>query len=260
MIRIPVFFPVLFLLSACSSPSVEYWQEEFEGTRLSEDTWNFEVGDGCPTLCGWGNNEAQTYTRQNHRVEDGKLIITARKEADGYSSTRIATKGKMEFRYGRLEARAKLPTGKGVWPAIWLLGSNIDAVGWPLCGEIDVMEYIGREPGQVFTSLHTQDSHGNTVNTRKTPIEGIEEGFHLYAMEWDPEKIRFFVDEEAVYTFAPEERTEEIWPFDQPFYLIINLAVGGNFGGPEIDDSIFPQQLVIDYIRIFKYPEVALGK
>lgn len=244
---------LLMMSGSCLTQTQTYWAEEFEGDRLSEEHWNFELGDGCPELCGWGNNESQVYTRNNHRIEDGKLIITARKEDSLYTSTRITTRGKIEFQYGRLEARAKLPKGTGVWPAIWLLGSNIGEVGWPRCGEIDILEYVGKEPGEIFTSLHTRDSYGNTINTRKTPIEGIEESFHLFAVEWTPEAIEFFVDGQAVYRFAPEERTEEVWPFDQPFYLIINLAIGGNFGGPEIDDSIFPQEFVIDYIRIFKY-------
>ncbi|MDX1332263.1 MAG: glycoside hydrolase family 16 protein, partial [Robiginitalea sp.] len=242
MIRITPFLLLLLLLSACPTPPENHWREEFEGAELSSDTWNFELGDGCPELCGWGNNEAQVYTRSNHRLEDGMLIITARKEDSGYTSARLTTRDKMEFQYGRLEARAKLPTGTGVWPAIWLLGSNIGEVGWPRCGEIDIMEYVGKAPGEVHTSLHTPDSHGNTVNTMKTPVEEIEEGFHLYAVEWEPDRIEFFIDGRSVYRFAPEKRTEEIWPFDQPFYLIVNLAVGGNFGGPEIDDSIFPQE------------------
>lgn len=247
---------LLLLLTAfvfsCSPSSELYWAEEFDGAELSPEYWNFKVGDGCPENCGWGNDESQIYTSSNHRIEDGNLIITAAKTDSAYTSTRITTQGKMEFQYGRLEARAKLPTGQGVWPAIWLLGSNIGEVGWPLCGEIDILEYVGKEPGRVFTTLHTQDSYGNSVNTRKTPIEGIEEGYHIYEMEWDPNQIQFFVDGTLVYTFAPEERTEEIWPFDQPFYLIINMAIGGKFGGPEIDDSIFPQEFAIDYVRIYK--------
>ena len=250
--RYLVFLFVCFLL-ACTGSEELYWSDEFEGSDLSSEFWNFELGDGCPERCGWGNDEAQIYTRSNHRLENGHLIITAQKSDSAYSSTRITTQDKMEFQYGRLEARAQLPVGTGVWPAIWLLGSNIGEVGWPRCGEIDVLEYVGKEPGRIFTTLHTHDSYGNSINTRKTPVEGIEQGFHLYAMEWDPEKIRFFVDGEAVYTFAPEERTEEVWPFDQPFYIILNLAIGGKFGGPEIDDSIFPQEFIIDYIRIFKY-------
>ncbi len=150
-----------------------YWAEEFDGTELNEAFWNFEVGDGCPDLCGWGNAEPQVYTRENHRVKDGKLHITVRKDAGSYTSTRITTKNKVEFQYGRVEARAKIPRGKGVWPALWMLGSNIDEVGWPLCGEIDILEYVGREPQVVFNSLHTMDSHGNTINTRKTRIEDI---------------------------------------------------------------------------------------
>lgn len=248
------YIPVLILgiLVSCAPSRELLWAEEFDGDQLSPEYWQLELGDGCPELCGWGNNELQIYARNNHRLEDGKLVITARKSDSAYTSTRMTTQGKMEFRYGRLEARAKLPTGKGIWPAIWLLGSNITEVGWPRCGEIDILEYVGKAPGEVFTSLHTQDSHGNTINTRKTRIEGIEDGFHIYALEWDPEKIEFFVDDELVYTFAPEERTEDVWPFDQPFFLIINMAIGGNFGGPEVDDTIFPREFVIDYIRIYR--------
>lgn len=228
------------------------WSDEFDGASLDTSVWNFALGDGCPALCGWGNNERQFYTKSNHRLEEGKLIITARRDSSGYTSTRITTKGKREFQYGRIEARAKLPVGKGVWPAFWMLGSNISEAGWPRCGEIDILEYVGREPGQVFTSLHTADSHGNTVNTQKTLFEGIEEGFHTYAAEWTAERIAFFVDGQLVYTFEPEQRTEEVWPFDQPFYLLLNLAIGGNFGGPEVDDGIFPQEFVIDYVRVYR--------
>ena len=255
MKQILLSFGIVFLLTGCPTPPRLHWSEEFEGAALSEDTWNFQMGNGCPGICGWGNNELQHYTRTNHRLEEGKLFITVRKEGEGYTSTRITTREKMEFQYGRVEVRAKLPVGTGVWPAIWMLGSNIEEVGWPACGEIDIMEYVGREPGIVHTSLHTPDSHGNTTNTQKTRVADIEDGFHLYALEWDPEGIRFFVDGIQVYEFAPEAKTKETWPFDQPFYLVLNTAVGGNFGGPKVDDSIFPQEFVIDYIRIFKCPE-----
>ena len=180
------------------------------------------------------------------------LTITAKLEDSIYSSTRITTKSKFEFQYGKIEVRAKLPIGKGLWPAFWMLGSNISDVGWPKCGEIDILEYIGREPQQIFTSLHTQDSYGNTVNTKKTKIDAIEEGFHKYAVDWTKDKIQFFVDEQLVYTFDPENKTEDVWPFDQPFYMIVNLAIGGNFGGPEVDDLIFPQEFVLDYIKVYK--------
>lgn len=245
---------ILMLLFTCSDPSQEtlVWSEEFEGSELDESRWNFALGDGCPELCGWGNAEPQLYTRDNHKLEDGKLHITVKREAEEYTSTRINTKNKFEFQYGRVEARAKLPKGKGVWPALWMLGSNIDEVGWPLCGEIDILEYVGREPGQVFNSLHTANSHGNTINTRKTRIENIEEGFHTYVMDWTEHEIRFYVDGDLMYTFNPTDRSEEVWPFDQPFYLLVNLAISGNFGGHDIDDSVLPQEFIIDYIRVYR--------
>ena len=228
------------------------WEENFDGSALNEEVWNFELGDGCPHMCGWGNNEKQIYTRENHRLKDGFLFITARKDGAKYTSTRITTKGKKEFKYGRMEARLKLPLGTGVWPAFWMLGSNIDKVGWPMCGEIDIMEYVGREPGTLFTTLHTKDSHGNSKNTRKAAVAGIDEGFHTYAAEWTESEIRFYVDGEHFYTFEPENNSEEVWPFDQPFYFLLNLAIGGNFGGKEVDDSIFPVEYVIDYIRVYQ--------
>ena len=228
------------------------WQEEFNGDALNESVWNFELGDGCPNICGWGNNEKQIYTKDNHSLKNGNLIIKVLNQGDGYTSTRITTAGKKEFQYGRMEVRAKIPTGKGIWPAFWMLGSNIKQVGWPKCGEIDILEYVGREPHEIFTSLHTQDSHGNTINTKKTKINNIEEGFHLYAIDWTKDRIEFFVDNKSVYTFAPEIKNENIWPFNQPFYFIINVAVGGNFGGHDVDNSIFPQEFVVDYIRVYQ--------
>ena len=227
------------------------WEENFDGKSLNFENWNFELGDGCPN-CGWGNNERQLYTTENHQVDNGLLTITAKKSGDGYTSTRITTKGKKEFLYGRIEARAKLPIGHGIWPAFWMLGTNISSVGWPQCGEIDILEYVGREPDMVFTSLHTKDSHGNTVNTKKTKFSDIEEGYHVYAAEWSTDKIEFYVDDILVYTFAPTVKTQDTWPFNQPFYIIVNMAIGGNFGGPKVDDSIFPQDFVIDYIRVYK--------
>jgi beta-glucanase (GH16 family) len=228
------------------------WEEQFVGSQLDESIWNFELGNGCPNLCGWGNNELQVYTKNNHFVKDGYLTIIAKKVDGQYSSTRITTKSNKEFKYGRIETRAKLPIGKGIWPAFWMLGSNISEVGWPKCGEIDILEYIGKEPDVIFTSLHTQASHGNTINTKKTKIETIEEGFHIYAVDWNEQKMDFFVDEKLVYTFNPQLKNEYIWPFDKNFFIIINMAIGGNFGGPEVDNSIFPQEFIIDYIKVYQ--------
>ena len=242
---------MLMLTSLAFAQKTLVWQDDFNGKILDENKWNFELGDGCPN-CGWGNNERQLYTRDNHVLRDGHLIISAKKDGAKYTSTRITTKGKAQFEYGRFEARAKLPVGHGIWPAFWMLGANISEVGWPQCGEIDILEYIGREPDMVFTSLHTKDSHGNTVNTRKTRFDDIEEGFHIYAAEWDKDKIAFFVDDKLVYTFSPEKKTADTWPFNQPFYLILNMAIGGNFGGPKVDDTIFPQEFIIDYVRVYQ--------
>ncbi|HHE64707.1 MAG TPA: glycoside hydrolase family 16 protein [Bacteroidetes bacterium] len=243
---------LLMVLMSHNPKSKLVWEENFDGNSLNEEIWNFELGDGCPNLCGWGNNESQIYTRSNHIVENGYLFITARKKDNIYTSTRITTKNKKEFQYGRMEVRAKLPLGKGLWPAFWMLGANISEVGWPLCGEIDILEYVGREPNTIFTSLHTQNSHGNTINSKKEIIEGIEEGFHLYAIDWNKDRIEFYIDNTLFYTFSPDDKNSEIWPFDQPFFFIINLAIGGNFGGLEIDDSIFPQEFVIDYIKVYQ--------
>lgn len=227
------------------------WEENFDGKTLNDKVWNIELGDGCPN-CGWGNNERQLYTNTNHRLENGNLVITAKKDGDSYTSTRITTKKKKEFQYGRLEARAKLPLGQGLWPAFWMLGSNFSESGWPKCGEIDILEYVGREPHTVYTTLHTQDSHGNSINSKKTIIPAIEEGYHVYAIEWTKDKIDFFVDKDLVYTFQPEIKNENTWPFDQPFFFLINLAIGGNFGGLKVDDSVFPQEFLIDYIKVYQ--------
>lgn len=244
----------LFLVSCTKQERKLVWEENFNGPQLDETSWNYELGDGCPNICGWGNNERQVYTQTNHSFKDGHLVITIRKEDSVYTSTRITTKGKREFKYGRMEARAKIPTGHGIWPAFWMLGSNIQEVGWPLTGEIDILEYIGRDPGMVYTTLHTKATHGDSASSMKTPFPDIESGFHIYAAEWSPEKIEFYVDETLVYTYAPSDKTVETWPFDQPFFFIVNVAVGGNFGGPEVDDSIFPQEYLVDYIRVYEQP------
>lgn len=247
----------ILLVLACLSCTTKdkkgklIWEENFDGETLNESVWNYELGNGCPDICGWGNNERQEYTKTNHKIKDGHLVITVKKEGDKYTSTRITTAGKKEFKYGYIEARAKLPVGHGIWPAFWMLGSNIKEAGWPLAGEIDILEYVGKEPHMVFTSLHTKDSHGETINTKKTPFPNIEEGFHTYAINWTADQIEFFVDGKSVYTYVPKNKTVEVWPYDQPFYFIINAAVGGNFGGPKVDDSIFPQEFIIDYVKVY---------
>ncbi|GAB1308096.1 hypothetical protein KH5_07790 [Urechidicola sp. KH5] len=244
------------LLVICASCNVKteqlIWEENFDTTVLNSENWSFDIGDGCPHLCGWGNNESQIYTNSNHSVKNGFLTITTRKEDSIYTSTRINSKDKFEFTYGRVEIKAKLPQGKGLWPALWMLGGNIDQVGWPKCGEIDIVEYVGRKPNNVFFSLHTADSFGNTINTQNSEIPAIEDGFHVYEINWTVDSISFFVDKKHLYTFNPSEKTEEIWPFDKPFYFVINTAVGGKFGGYDINNSVFPQEFIIDYIRVYQ--------
>ncbi|HKK12701.1 MAG TPA: glycoside hydrolase family 16 protein [Flavobacteriaceae bacterium] len=240
------------LFASCQDSKQLIFDEEFDGNSLNKSHWNYELGDGCPNLCGWGNNERQVYTKDNVSVRDGNLVITATKDSDLYYSGRITTAKKVEFKYGTIEVRAKLPLGQGLWPAIWMLGNDIGTVGWPACGEIDMMEYVGKNPHTIHATLHTPDSHGNSKNTKVTTISDIENGFHIYKCRWIKDSISFFIDDNSVYAFNPEIKNETTWPFDKPFYVILNLAIGGNFGGPEVDDSIFPQEFLIDYVKIYK--------
>jgi len=229
------------------------WSDEFDATTLNLDNWTYELGDGCPNLCGWGNNELQEYTDDNHRLEDGMLIISAQKiSTSNYTSTRIITKGKKEFQYGRIEARVKVPSGAGMWPAFWALGNDIETNSWPNCGEIDIIEYVGKNPGQIFTSVHTASSFGNTINTQITPTQNVEDDFHVYSIEWNKDFIEFFFDDSRVYRYAPQIQNNETWPFNKPFFFILNLAVGGNFGGPVANNIEFPREFIIDYVRVYQ--------
>ena len=229
------------------------WSDEFDGTTLNLDNWSYELGDGCPNLCGWGNNELQEYTVDNHRLEDGMLIISAKKGSNSnYTSTRIKTKGKQEFQYGRIEARVKVPSGAGMWPAFWALGNDIETNSWPNCGEIDIVEYVGKNPGQIFTSVHTPSSYGNTVNSMITNVPNVEEDFHNYAVEWNENFIDFFFDDTRVYSYSVQTKNQNTWPFNKPFFLIINLAIGGNFGGPVANNIQFPREFIIDYVRVYQ--------
>lgn len=249
-----IFLILIFLLifkGPEASDNSILFTDDFENTFLNLNHWNYELGDGCPELCGWGNNEFQIYTKENVFIRDENLVIKATKQGNKYYSGRITTKDKIEFQYGTVEVKAKLPTGTGVWPAIWMLGHDIDDIFWPLCGEIDIMEYVGKTPGKIHTTLHTKDSYGQSINTKVTTIENIEDGFHIYKMNWDKNKIQFSVDDTIVYTFSPANKNKINWPFDKPFYLILNLAIGGEFGGFEVYDNIFPQEFIIDYIKAY---------
>ena len=247
-----LFFTLALLFWSCQNEAQVVFEESFDGDQLDLSSWNYDLGDGCPNLCGWGNNERQIYAEKNVILRDGHLVITATKNGNLYESGKITTKKKIEFQYGTVEVRAKLPKGHGLWPAIWMLGNDIDTNRWPGCGEIDMMEYVGKEPGVIHTTLHTPASYGSSVNTKRTVIDGIEDDFHIYKTEWTENAIEFYIDNKKVYSFSPQEKNAKTWPYDKPFYFILNLAIGGNFGGPEVDDSIFPQEFIIDYVKIYR--------
>lgn len=238
------------------------WSDEFENPGAPDATkWNYDIGDGCPNVCGWGNNELQYYTNdsKNVRVENGNLVIEARKEAKGgkeYTSTRIVSKAKGDWLYGRIEVRAKLPRGKGTWPAIWMLPTDWKYGGWPASGEIDIMEHVGFDPGVVHGTIHTE-SYNHIKGTQKegkVTVSNVSDAFHVYAVEWTKDKMTFIIDNDAYYivTRSPSEDFKG-WPFDQRFHLLMNIAVGGNWGGMQgVDESIWPQRMEVDYVRVYQ--------
>ena len=238
------------------------WADEFNYTGLPDSTkWGYDKGNGCPHICGWGNNELEFYTHnrlENARVKNGNLIIEARKEDYQnfkYTSARMVSKNKGDWKYGRIEIKAKLPKGRGIWPAIWMLPTEWKYGGWPKSGEIDIMEFVGYYPDSVFGSIHTQAfNHGiGTQKTKGVVRKDLSTAFHVYAIEWTENKISFFVDDEKYHEFENNGKGIDAWPFDQKFHLILNIAVGGNWGGKfGVDDSIFPQTMEIDYVRVYQ--------
>lgn len=232
------------------------WSDEFDGTAVNTDNWTFETGSG-----GWGNNELQNYTSgANSEIQDGILTITAEKLNDdklagSYTSSRMITSGKKEFTYGRMEIRAKLPSGRGIWPAIWMLGADIGSTGWPACGEIDIMEYVGYQPNTVHATVHTSAGYGSNGSGSSKPLETAEEEFHIYGLFWTEKELVFYTEspENVTHRYAPASKTIESWPFDKPQFFILNVAVGGNWGGAQgIDNSIFPQSMQVDYVRVYQ--------
>ena len=232
------------------------WAEEFNTDGAPNPAnWKYDLGGG-----GWGNNELQNYTSrpENVKIESGNLVITARKEAMGgnsYTSARLLSQGVGDKLYGRLEVRAKLPAGRGTWPAIWMLPTDWKYGVWPSSGEIDIMEHVGYDPGNVHFSIHTQD-YNWTKNTQKQGTKYLADAvgaFHKYRVDWTPYAVTGYYDDELVYTFVNEGKGFAKWPFDQRFHLMLNLAIGGNWGGVQgVDDSIFPVQFLVDYVRFYK--------
>jgi beta-glucanase (GH16 family) len=233
------------------------WQDEFDGSTVNTDKWTFEIGDGCPNNCGWGNNELEFYRQENTSIYEGNLMIEARAGAFGgksYTSSRLITKGKFDFKYGRVDVRAALPEGKGVWPAIWMLGANIDAVGWPKCGEIDIMEKIGGgiEEKKVYGTVHWfASAYANYGGSFTGSTEGIfNDKFHVYSITWDAEFIRWYIDDVKFHEI--DIRPEHLSEFREDFFLILNVAVGGNWPGSPDSATKFPQRMFVDYIRVFQ--------
>lgn len=233
------------------------WSDEFETDGAPDsDKWNYDLGDGCPNLCGWGNGEKQYYTRRSDNVfvKDGILTITAKKESyegSEYTSTRMLTQGKFDFTYGKVEVRAKLPSGRGTWPAIWMLGDNISSVGWPACGEIDIMEHVGNNQGTSQSALHTPSSYGATINHGSQFIGDISTEFHVYELYWNDVEMIFSIDGVEHYRYNPNNKNSDTWPFDADQFLILNVAMGGNFGGA-IDSNFSASSMEVDYVRVYQ--------
>lgn len=233
------------------------WHDEFDGPEINPDYWTHEIGGH-----GWGNGESQYYTDSpdNSFIEDGKLVIQALEQnmlGKRFTSARLITQGKVSQQYGRIEARIQIPTGKGIWPAFWMLGDNFSQVGWPRSGEIDIMENIGSEPGVVHGTLHGPGySGGSGVGTsyRLPDRRPFADDFHVYAVEWDPSEIRWYVDDVLFNTITANDVPGD-WVYDQPFFILLNVAVGGRWPGYPDNNTQFPQRMLVDYVRIYERDE-----
>ena len=241
------------------------WSDEFnqpDGSAPNPANWGYETGGN-----GWGNRELEYYTvrTNNARIEDGKLVIEAQREnfaGKDYTSARLLTRGKWSWTYGRFEARIKIPRGQGIWPAFWLLGTNVSSVGWPVCGEIDIMENIGKEPGKVHGTVHGPGYSGDNGIGKPVTLPGgaaVADAFHVFAVDCEPDRITWFLDGKPYFAITPASLPENTrWVFNQPKFLLLNLAVGGAWPGYPDATSTFPQQMVVDYVRVYeKSPQTA---
>lgn len=232
------------------------WSDEFDGQTLNPQYWTNDIGNGCPNLCQWGNQELQLYGSQTNVMElnNGRLTIRAIDDNGIYRSARIKTKGKVELTYGRIDIRAKLPKGKGLWPAFWALGANIDSNPWPGCGEIDFMEIIGSQPSTAHGTVHYQDfaSKAYRTSSGSTQLVGedFSQKFHVFTTIWDRNKIEWYLDNKLYNTFAYPNETGNT--FRLPFYFLMNVAVGGRWPGNPDNTTVFPQEMTVDYIRVFQ--------
>lgn len=231
------------------------WSDEFDGSTLDLAKWGFDLGAG-----GWGNNELQTYTNQPENVSTtgGNLVIKAVRPATNspaYTSARILTKGKQSFVFGRIDVRAKIPKGKGVWPAIWMLGSDIDQNSWPRCGEIDIMELRGSKPKELISTMHYANSAGAREFKSTTNVQAadLSDSFHIYSVVRSQDQIRMYLDGQQFFTFRKSDVGSGPYPFNNPFFVILNVAVGGDFDGNPDAGTTFPQQMEVDYVRHYQY-------
>jgi beta-glucanase (GH16 family) len=275
----------VLVISSCATDDTQtvatfteiVWQDEFDTEGAPNPAnWGYDIGDGSDTPAGpgWGNNELQYYTdrTENVSVQNGLLLVTAQKEqfeGSSYTSAKLLTRGKFEQTYGRFEARIRVPEGSGLWPAFWLLGADCEQVAWPLCGEIDIMEYRQQEPTSVSGSVHGPGYSGITIPqgqvTKSYDLgnDRFDAGFHIFGIEWGPNYINYYVDDVLYNQITPAdlEITPEDpdnpgalgeWVYNKPFYIIINLAVGGNFPQAPDADEVFPKSMLVDYVRVYK--------
>jgi beta-glucanase (GH16 family) len=234
-----------------------FWADEFNGTAVNVANWNYETGDGCPGVCGWGNNELEWYTGgDNVSVQSGALVIEARQETrsgKNYTSSRMTTKNKKPIKFGRIDIRAKLPIGKGIWPALWMMPQEDKYGTWPKSGEIDIMEYLGHEPNKMYSTVHYGPGPGSTNISRSVVgTAPFSDAFHVYSFIWEVDRMRFFVDDVQISEVKKADLGGNIYPFNESFFLIFNMAVGGNWPGSPDASTYFPQWLIVDYVRVFQ--------
>lgn len=236
------------------------WQDEFSASTLNQNDWTYEIGDGCPNLCGWGNNESQYYTNStsNCYLTDGKLVIEAKNESFGgrnYTSTRIITKDKQHFKYGRIDIRAKMPEGQGIWPALWLLPNDNVFGGWPASGEIDIMELVGHQPNRTHGTCHFGPDPGNrqlSGNSYSLSSGKFIDEFHVFSIIWEEDKIEWYLDDVKYHEFTLASAGAFNYPFNESFFFIFNIAVGGDWPGQPDNTTNFPQLMLVDYVRVFQ--------
>ena len=262
ILKLILLIVLITTLTGCNTKTAEItpppgyqlvWNDEFDGRSINTKNWTYDIGGW-----GWGNGEAQYYTDrpENARVEKGMLVIEAlqeKYEESYYTSARLKTQGLQNFQYGIIEARLKVPEGKGLWPAFWMLGSSFDGSNWPDCGEIDIMEYIGKEPDLIMGTAHGPGYSGALgIGQWNRQTFNIADDFHTYAIEWQEGKIDWYFDGELYHTLTYDDMNGREWVFDQPFFIILNLALGGQLPGPIGLDVQFPKQYLVDYVRVFQ--------